>query len=312
LTQIRSRFFSALSTLRPTTTSITSASHGGHRQRRAHTAGTFESRDDVLALGRLLCDWTSLETLALTGYSDSPRILGSTIFSQEMSPSYQLTSLSLDGLNLAGSTLSQLVGPNCATSLKTLELSDVIELENETLKRVLDSIASSLIHLRITMQSDDGDVDDFFEPSIFAQLGKLESLTIDSDYFEDALLDTVVSLPSIEMINLNLTSFSFLIASAALDKASGTLEQVCFTDGSQPDHFWPLEERWELGKRCSAKGFDLMLNGWDFDEVEDGVIFPSSIFKSTLTELSTLTDWWGIDLRGNWKILERSVKRLQR
>ena len=225
----------------------------------------------MLDLGRLLCDWSTLKILTLSGYCDPPRILGSAVFSENRSPSYSLVSLSLDSLSLADSALMYLISQNCFTSLMILELFTVSDLDNDIFRDALASLGSTLLRLSISIHSEDGDVDEFYEPSIFTPLKKLENLDINSDYFEDAVLDTVVSLPSIETISLNLISFSFVLASAALNRASPTLRQVVLSDGDTSDSFWSLEQRWTLGKSLNAKGIDLSLNHADFEDIDDGM-----------------------------------------
>ncbi|GAA5964776.1 hypothetical protein JCM3765_002552 [Sporobolomyces pararoseus] len=281
----RDRFFAALHTLKPDKAEITHCSYVSSRSRRQTRRSQVS--EDMKALGRLLIDWTSLKSLAFTGYCDGSRLLKSNMFPPSELPTYQLTELSLTDLELPERSLLSLLGskPSYLTSLK---LASVVSIPNSTLEAVFKLVGSTLKKLSISSDSEE-ETSDVYLPETLSPLVNLVNFHLLTDEsFPEEVIQTVVTLPQIETISLTFPSISYGTATSALASPASTLNELTLDTWDSPEMFWTEEERWTFSKLCKKNDISLVVNGMDSDDIED--------------------EWWGMDLSKDWKVLERLAK----
>lgn len=269
LQQTRSRFYTALRTLRPEEATISSASYFHHTV----APENFQRPDDMRALAQLLVDWSSLKSLTLTGYSAPRRSLGGYLMTSSQAPEYRLNDLVLCDVQLPDISLVRLLGSSGLTSL-TFE--SVTRIPNAVLKSAFEILGPTLKYLTI-LNEDEGTVP-LYEPDVFHPLVRLNKFELYMDEsFPDTILGTLASLPSIDAVEIALSAVSYRVASAALTSSCPSLRRLSLGTGESGDLPWTDEQGWAFAKLCKARGVALCLNGCEFDDIEDGKSDPSPV-----------------------------------
>ncbi|GAA5968942.1 hypothetical protein JCM8115_002159 [Rhodotorula mucilaginosa] len=246
---------------------------------------------DIREISRLLCEWTQLNSLTLSGYASYPRLLLPNTVPAHAFPTYRLESLHLLSCNLADSTVLWLLG-NSTKTLKQLNLCGCSGLTSDVLSDVFEVLGSTLETLVLTL-----DVDDLtaapgpqsIRSEVVEALVQLRVVSISTDsVFPEDIVHTLVALPLVESISLCYPSFTYAIirgALASLTPAS-KLEKLYLDAWETPD-MWTETERWDLAQLCEKRGVELVLNGLVRADIEE--------------------EWYGEDFSEDWRILERLV-----
>lgn len=205
---------------------------------------------DIREISRLLCEWTQLNSLTLSGYASYPRLLLPNTVPAHAFPTYRLESLHLLSCNLADSTVLWLLG-NSTKTLKQLNLCGCSGLTSDVLSDVFEVLGSTLETLVLTL-----DVDDLtaapgpqsIRSEVVEALVQLRVVSISTDsVFPEDIVHTLVALPLVAW--------------------------------ETPD-MWTETERWDLAQLCEKRGVELVLNGLvraDIEEGESGTLPPLSL-----------------------------------
>ena len=249
---------------------ITSSSYSGNGSLRDTATGGYETHDDMLELGRLLCSWNSTQKLTISGYCSQPRVLDSTIFPHNTLPSYRLTSLELRSLALPDSSLLELVGQNCSGTLKVLKLQCITDLTQDVLGDLLKVLGPTLEVFMMTGGAAENDERDSFDTAVLRPLKMLHTLVLSSDHFPETVLGVAVSLPSIRTVKIVKEHFSLNTAVASVSGASPSLELLELNLWEVGAVFWDPMQRWLISKCFYLKEIEFTLNGDNFEDIEDG------------------------------------------
>ncbi|BGP53450.1 hypothetical protein JCM8202_001093 [Rhodotorula sphaerocarpa] len=243
---------------------------------------------DLRELFRLLCSWSGLESLTMSGFSAYPRLLMPNAVPAHTFPTYQLVELHLISCELADATLLWLLG-NSAASLKRLNISGCSGLTPETLANVFAAIGRTLETLIFSVDMDDlanASGSRSLSTDLIKPLVGLRTINLSTDsVFPEEILHELVALPYLEDISLSYPSFECRIVKDAL--AALPLENTWSTlylDAWEAPDLWDETQRYEVLQLCVFRGVELVLNGLNAAEIEE--------------------DWYGEELREDWAVLE--------
>ncbi|BGP18945.1 hypothetical protein JCM10213_001957 [Rhodosporidiobolus nylandii] len=287
--KVRTKLFSALKHLPVRSASIYSSSwtqwgrNGAIRSFRG-------SNPDMAELAHTLCAWRHLERLTLSGYSSYPRLFGPHSTPIHSVPSYHLTDLTIISADLSGSTLLWLLGSS-GTSLKRLNLAATTGLTKDVIAHLFSLVGGTLDTLLLSLDIDDLDPSSSADPldnSLLSPLTALKSFNLSTDtLFADSVLETLVTLPSVQSISLCFPSFSHAVVMRALEAVRAKPGGLrCLTlDAWETATLWTEEERYQALKACEAKEVVLALNGLIKEDIED--------------------DWYGDDVSATLALFEQ-------
>jgi hypothetical protein len=303
LPQVRRKFFSALSTLSIKTAYFYSSAYGSYHRNgvlRSTTTGTA----DAEALLHLLCTWRQLQTLTLSNYNSYPRLLSSHVAPVHSFPTYRLVDLSLHSVDLSQSTLLYLLGSS-ATTLKSLNLTACGGLSPDVLSHLFDLVGENLETLFLNLDVDDLHPSSSAAPldnALLRPLTKLKSFSLSTDaIFSESVLSELVALPSLASISLCFPSFSFAVVERAITSTATPSSSSTSTSSSALKHLvldawetngadWTDAQRFQFSQVCDTKGVELLLNGLDRGNIEDGAsFFPLYSFLFTETHTGSFS-----------------------
>lgn len=234
---------------------------------------------DIREISRLLCEWSQLNSLTLSGYSSYPRLLLPNTFPAHAFPTYRLGSLHLLSCNLADSAILWLLG-NSAKTLRQLNLCGCSGLTSEVLALVFEVLGSTLETLVLTL-----DVDDLAAASgpqsirseVVATLVELRVVSVSTDaVFPEDIVHTLAALPLVESISLCYPSFTYAIVRDALASLPpGSKLEKLYLDAWETPDMWTETERWNLAQLCEKRGVELVINGLVRADIEEGELSTS-------------------------------------
>ncbi|GAA5878082.1 hypothetical protein JCM3774_006477 [Rhodotorula dairenensis] len=265
----RRRLYSALRLLPLTRLSLYSSSWPI-----SHFGQNIEDHADTRDALRLLCEWTDLEYLTLSGYSSYPRLLLPEAAPAHAFPTYRLRELHLLSCSLAESALLWLLG-NSAKTLKQLNLGGCSGLTSEVLADVFAAVGSTLETLIISLDVEDitgAPVSQPIRSDVVKNLLQLRSINVSTDsVFTEDLILILFELPMLESVSLCYPAFTHAVVKEALATLPPASKLArLFLDAWDSPEAWTLRERWEIMQACEKRSIKLILNGLVKSDIEDG------------------------------------------
>jgi len=139
-------------------------------------------------------------------------------------PTYQLTELSLEDMELLGLSFLHLFGSSF-TTLTSLELYSVDNIPLSTFETVFKSLI--VLDRLLISTEEEANLLLTYPPRVLSPLTNLTYFNLRTDsFFPEEVLETVLALPSIETVQVNFPSISYRVADSALAKASSTLRDL--------------------------------------------------------------------------------------
>lgn len=267
--QGRRRLYSALRPLPVTSFTVCSSPWSLGR----NSQGLGEHAD-LRELFRLLCSWSGLESLTMSGFSAYPRLLMPNAVPAHTFPTYQLVELHLISCELADATLLWLLG-NSAASLKRLNISGCSGLTPETLANVFAAVGRTLETLILSVDMDDlanASGSRSLSTDLIKPLVGLRTINLSTDsVFPEEIFHELVALPYLEDISLSYPSFECRIVKDALAALPlVNTWSTLYLDAWEAPDLWDETQRYEVLQLCVCRGVELVLNGLNAAEIEEG------------------------------------------